>query len=296
VDDGESTEDEMSGPLAGMAAWVTGGGGGIGSESALALARDGAAVTLMGRTETTLEAARERLLAEVGAEAVVQYVVGDATNASDMDKATEAAHGLAEGLRICVATVGGGNGTTAPLLVLDEQMLLDVYNFNVVSAFLAMKYSTPRMADAGGGSIVCISSTAAHSTSPYLASYVAAKAGLEAFVRVAAVELSSFGIRVNAVRPGNVATRPRSEAEIARGTQFAARLPLGRIGVPVDIAGGVRYLAGPESAWVTGQSYAIDGGSEIIPVAPPFDAVVRQRFGDEVIDAALGAKIPNRPR
>ena len=284
----------MIGPLAGMAALVTGGGGGIGSASALALARDGAAVTLMGRTEQTLEAAKERLRADLGAGAVVQYVVGDATNARDMETATEAAHSLADGLRICVATVGGGSGTTAPLLVLDEHMLLDVYKFNVVSAFLAMKYSTPRMVESGGGSIVCISSTAANSTSPYLASYVAAKAGLEAIIRVAAVELATFGIRVNAVRPGNVTTRPRTAAEIDRGTQFAKRLPLGRIGVPVDIAGGVRYLAGPESAWVTGQSYAIDGGSEIIPVAPPFDAVVRQKFGDEMIDAALSGKIPNR--
>jgi len=286
----------MGGPLAGMAALVTGGGGGIGSASALALARDGAAVTLMGRTEKTLEAAKERLIGELGAGAVVQCVVGDATNARDVEKATAAAHALADGLRICVATVGGGNGTVAPLLLLDEHMLLDVYNINVVSAFLAMKYSTPCMVESGSGSIVCISSTAANSTSPYLGSYVAAKAGLEAFIRVAAVELAPLGIRVNGVRPGNVATRPRSEAEIARGTQFAERLPLGRIGVPVDIAGGVRYLAGPESAWVTGQSYAIDGGSEVIPVAPPFDSIVRQRFGDEVIDEALSGKIPKRAR
>ena len=284
----------MGGPLVGMAALVTGGGGGIGSASALALARDGAAVTLMGRTEKTLEVARARLVGELGDGAVVHYVVGDATNAGDMDKAADAAHSSADGLRICVATVGGGNGTTAPLLVLDEHMLLDVYNFNVVSAFLAMKYSTPRMVESGGGSIVCISSVAANATSPYLASYVAAKAGLEAIIRVAAVELAPLGIRVNAVRPGNVASRPRTEAEIVRGNESAKRLPLGRIGVPVDIAGGVRYLAGPESAWVTGQSYAIDGGSEIIPVAPPFDAIVRQKFGDAVIDTALSGKIPSR--
>lgn len=284
----------MSRPLAGMAALVTGGGGGIGSASALALARAGAAVTLMGRTEETLEAAKARLLGELDAGAVVHCIVGDATNAGDMERAADAAHALADGLRICVATVGGGNGTTAPLLVLDEHMLLDVYNFNVVSAFLAMKYSTPRMIESGGGSIVCISSVAANATTPYLSSYVAAKAGLEAFVRVAAVELATLGIRVNAVRPGNVASRPRSEAEIARGSQLAQRLPLKRIGVPVDIADGVRYLAGPESAWVTGQSYAIDGGSEIMPVAPPFDAIVRQKFGDAVIDAALSGKIPNR--
>jgi NAD(P)-dependent dehydrogenase (short-subunit alcohol dehydrogenase family) len=278
-----------------MAALVTGGGGGIGSASALALARDGAAVTLMGRTEKTLESAKERLLGELGSGAVVQYVVGDATNARDVENAAATAHALADGLRICVATVGGGNGTVAPLLLLDERMLLDVYNINVVSAFLAMKYATPRMVESGSGSIVCISSTAANSTSPYLSSYVAAKAGLEAFIRVAAVELASLGIRVNGVRPGNVATRPRSEVEIARGAQFAERLPLGRIGAPVDIAGGVRYLAGPESAWVTGQSFAIDGGSEVIPVAPPFDSIVRQRFGDDVIDEVLSGKIPRRP-
>lgn len=284
----------MSGALTGMAALVTGGGGGIGSASALALARDGAAVTLMGRTEETLVAVKERLLAELGSHAVVQYVVGDATDANDVEHAAEVAHAAADGLRICVATVGGGNGTTAPLLVLDERMLLDVYNFNVVSAFLAMKHSTPHMVASGGGSIVCISSVAANSTSPYLSSYVAAKAGLEAFIRVAAVELATFGIRVNAVRPGNVATRPRTDAEIARGDQYAQRLPLRRIGAPVDIAGGVRYLAGPESSWLTGQSFAIDGGSEVLPSAPPFDAVVRQKFGDEVIDAALSGTIPNK--
>jgi NAD(P)-dependent dehydrogenase (short-subunit alcohol dehydrogenase family) len=277
-----------------MAALVTGGGGGIGSASALALARDGAAVMLMGRTEQTLEAARDRIVDEVGAGSVVQHFVGDGTNEHDMAAATKATHALADGLRICVAVVGGGGGTIAPLLVLDEQMLLDVYKTNVVSAHLALKQSTPHMVERGGGSIVCISSTAANSTSPYLSSYVAAKAGLEAFVRVAAVELAAFGIRVNAVRPGNVLTRPRDDAATARGEQFAQRLPLRRIGIPVDIAGGVRYLAGPESAWVTGQSFAIDGGSEIIPSAPPFDTVVRQRFGDEVIDAALSGKIPKR--
>ena len=60
----------------------------------------------------------------------------------------------------------------------------------------------------------------------------------------------------------------------------------------VRITAGVRYLAGPESSHVTGQSFAIDGGSEIVPVAPPFDAMVRQRFGDDAVDAALSGTIP----
>src|SRR3954468_10305157 len=148
-----------------MAALITGGGGGIGSASAFELARDGAAVTLMGRTESTLQRATQRLLSELPPEATVRYTVGDGTTAADVERAVEEASKAADGLRICVATVGGGVGTMAPLLVLDDEMLTSVYTTNVVSAFLAMKYCTPRMLDAGGGSIVCISSVAARATS-----------------------------------------------------------------------------------------------------------------------------------
>jgi NAD(P)-dependent dehydrogenase (short-subunit alcohol dehydrogenase family) len=275
-----------------MAALVTGGGGGIGSASALELARDGAAVTLMGRTEATLQAATARLLGELSPGASVQYVVGDGTVAGDVARAVEVADKAADGLRICVATVGGGSGTIAPMLVLDESMLLGVYTQNVVSAFLALKYSTPKMAEAGGGSVVCVSSVAARATSPYLSSYIAAKAALEALIRAASVELAAFGVRVNAIRPGSILTKPRSEAETARGDAAAKRLPLGRIGIPIDVAGGIRYLAGPESSYVTGQSFAIDGGSEVVPTAPTFETIVRQRFGDDVIDQALSGRIP----
>jgi NAD(P)-dependent dehydrogenase (short-subunit alcohol dehydrogenase family) len=224
----------------------------------------------------------------------VQYVVGDGTIAADVERAVDVADKSADGLRICVATVGGGEGTIAPMLVLDETMLLGVYTQNFVSAFLAMKYATPKMADAGGGSVVCISSVAARATSPYLSSYIAAKAALEALVRVAAVELSNFSVRVNAVRPGSILTRPRSEAALARGDEASRRLPLHRIGVPIDVAGAVRFLAGPESSYVTGQSFAIDGGSEIMPSAPAFDGMARERFGDEVVDEALAGRIPRR--
>ncbi len=191
-----------------------------------------------------------------------------------------------------MATVGGGRGTIAPMLLLDGPMLVDVYQTNVVSAFHAMKYSTPRMHAHGGGSVVCISSVAAKATSPYLSSYISAKAALEAMVRAAAVELAAFGVRVNAVRPGNTASRARTPEEDVRAEKAAQMLPLRRIGLPPDIAAGVRYLAGPESSHVTGQSFAIDGGSEIVPVAPPFDAMVRQRFGDDAVDAALSGTIP----
>jgi NAD(P)-dependent dehydrogenase (short-subunit alcohol dehydrogenase family) len=292
----ETEGDDVGGALAGMAALVTGGGGGIGSASALELARDGAAVTLMGRTEATLQGATERLLGELPPGSIVQYVVGDGTIAADVEHAVDLAHRTADGLRICVATVGGGPGTIAPMLLLDDDTLLRVYTQNVVSAFLAMKHSTPRMAERGGGSVVCVSSVAARATSPYLSNYVAAKAALEALVRAAAVELAAFGIRVNAVRPGSILTKPRSDAELARGEAASQRLPIHRIGIPVDVAAGVRYLAGPESSYVTGQSFAIDGGSEVVPTAPTFDGMLRERFGDQVIDEALAGRIPRPDR
>jgi len=277
-----------------MGALVTGGGGGIGSASALELAADGAAVTIMGRTEATLQAATKRLLSELPEGSRVQYVVGDSTEADDTEAAVEQAEAFGDGLRICVATVGGGAGSIAPMLLLDGAMLVDAYQCNVVSAFHAMKYSTPKMHVHGGGSVVCISSVAAKATSPYLSSYISAKAALEAMVRAAAVELAAFNVRVNAVRPGNTASRARTPEEDVRAEKAAQILPLRRIGLPPDIAAGVRYLAGPESSHVTGQSFAIDGGSEIIPVAPPFDAIVRKRFGDKAVDAALSGSIPRK--
>jgi len=69
---------------------------------------------------------------------------------------------------------------------------------------------------------------------------------------------------------------------------------LGRTGIPDDIAAGVRYLAGPEASWVTGQSLGIEGGNEMTK-APYLEGLVRKRFGDEAIDAALAGKIPGFP-
>jgi len=121
------------------------------------------------------------------------------------------------------------------------------------------------------------------------------KSGVEGLVRGAALELGKLNIRVNAVRPGLVKTDTtkdglfKNEPVIA---QFVAEKPLGRTGVPDDIAAGVRYLAGPESSWVTGQSLGIEGGNELTK-APYLESLVRKRFGDAAIDAALAGRIPD---
>ncbi|HEY2303302.1 MAG TPA: SDR family oxidoreductase [Acidimicrobiales bacterium] len=280
------------GVLAGQAALVTGGGGGIGGASAAWLARDGASVMIMGRTEKTLAATKERIKEFAGPDATVEYFVGDALEAGELSEALAAAASLSERLAIAVSVVGGGN--MKPLLMFDDAEALEEMRKNIVSAFMVIRHATPLMADKGG-SIVCISSDAAKIAWPFLTMYNTSKSGVEGLVRGAAMELSPLRIRVNAVRPGLVETDTtrnglfKNEAVMQ---QFLVEKPLGRTGVPDDIAAGVRYLAGPESSWVTGQSIGIEGGAEMVR-APYLESLVRSRFGDEAIDAALAGRIPS---
>jgi NAD(P)-dependent dehydrogenase (short-subunit alcohol dehydrogenase family) len=279
-------------PLAGMSALVTGGGGGIGGASAAWLARDGAAVMIMGRTEATLVKARDEILASAGTGATVEYTVGDALDEKALELAFVATAGLADRLGIAVSVVGGG--TMKPLLMFDGDEVLEEMRRNIVSAFLVIRHATPHMTKGGGGSIVCISSDAAKIPWPFLTTYNTSKSGVEGLVRGAALELAPLHVRVNAVRPGLVKTEATKDGLFKNEsvmTQFVAEKPLGRTGVPDDIAAGVRYLAGPESSWVTGQSFGIEGGNELTR-APYLEALVRKRFGDAAIDAALSGQIP----
>jgi NAD(P)-dependent dehydrogenase (short-subunit alcohol dehydrogenase family) len=283
----------MSGdkPLAGLAALVTGGGGGIGSASAAWLARDGAAVMIMGRTEDTLVKAQARIREFAGEDSLVHYFVGDAMQAPPLKAAFDAAAALTGRLGIAVSVVGGG--TMKPLLMFDDAEVLEEMRRNIVSAFLVIRHAAPLMIQGGGGSIVCISSDAAKIAWPFLTTYNTSKAGLEGLVRGAALELGNQNVRVNAVRPGLVKTDTTAGGLFANEAvikQFVEEKPLGRTGVPDDIAAGVRYLAGPESSWVTGQSIGIEGGNELTK-APYLESLVRKRFGDEAIDNALAGRV-----
>jgi NAD(P)-dependent dehydrogenase (short-subunit alcohol dehydrogenase family) len=277
--------------LSGQSAFITGGGGGIGSGSAAWLARDGAAVVIMGRTESTLIDAKKHIENAAGPGATVHYVVGDALDPVDVQAGVDAAAGLGR-FSMALSVVGGG--TMKPLLMFEPDELLHDLNRNIVSAFLVIKHATPLMSEGGGGSIVLVSSDAAKIPWPFLATYNSSKGGVEGLVRGAALELAPVNVRVNAVRPGLVKTETTKNGLFANEAvigQFLAEKPLGRTGVPDDIAAGVRYLLGPESSWVTGQSLGIEGGNELTR-APVLESLVRKRFGDDAIDAALSGQIP----
>ena len=278
----------MSAPLAGKVAFVTGGSGGIGSAVAEALLRDGASVLIMGRREAALAETRARLLRAVPG-GRVELFAGDALSAGDVQTGLQRANAIAGRLDILVPTVGGGG--FKPLLMHDADSFRAELDNNIISAFLVMRYGAPLMTQ--GGSIVCISSTAGVTAFPWLSAYCTGKAGLEALIRTAADELSSANIRVNAIRPGMTRTEATGQMFDAPEVigKFIEQIPLGRGGDPADIAAGVRFLAGPESGWVTGQSFAVDGGHELRR-NPDLTAMVGVIYGEEALAAVKAGRAP----
>lgn len=149
-----------------------------------------------------------------------------------------------------------GLSTAKPFLELTVDDFDLTFDVDVRGSFLAAQAAARRMKDAGGGSIVNITSVHEHIPRPDFAVYAAGKAALGMLSRALALELAGFGIRVNSVAPGVIAT-PRNEADAHR---LDPEVPLGRPGKPEEVAALVAWLCSEEAAYVTGASYVIDGG------------------------------------
>lgn len=235
---------------------MVGGGSGIGLATARLLARDGASVTLAGRSEERLVAAAAQLATE-GLE--VAWSSCDAMDGAAVHQAVRAAADDEGHLHIAV--VVPGKGAIRPVLLYGDDEFSQLVDGNVRPAYLVLKYAGRAMLQ-GGGSIVAVSSSAAAFSARYLASYGAGKAAVDQLVRIAANELGPHGVRVNSVRPGLTRTAATAAAfsDPAMAQAFLEGQPLARHGEPEDIAQAIRYLAGPESSWTTGQCLSVDGG------------------------------------
>ena len=248
-------------PLAGMAALVSGGAGGIGRSTARLLVADGAHVVIASRSAGHLEDAADELTplaAQAGGS--IRWTTCDATDSDQVLAAVTMAAEPTGRLDMAVSVPGGGG--MAAVLDYEPEQVAEIVSFNVVAPFIMIKHAGRHMAEAGGGSIVAVSSTAAIQSCRFLAAYCAGKAGVDALVRVAADELGDRNVRVNAVRPGLTATDAteglvHNDSVVA---QYLDQQPLQRIGRPEDIASAIRYLAGPESSFTTGQFITVDGG------------------------------------
>jgi NAD(P)-dependent dehydrogenase (short-subunit alcohol dehydrogenase family) len=145
----------------------------------------------------------------------------------------------------------------------------EVIAINLRGVFLGCRSGVPALIRAGGGAIVNMgSSTARHDTITGGAAYMASKAGVEALTRSLALQVAPFGIRANTIAPGIIET-PLSFRQQERGdaasffAEFAARIPLGRVGQPEDVAAAVAFLASGEARHVTGATLLIDGGQTL---------------------------------
>jgi NAD(P)-dependent dehydrogenase (short-subunit alcohol dehydrogenase family) len=250
--------------MEGMAALVTGGGSGIGLGCARRFAADGAHVTIAGRTEARLAEAVSEIEGAAAPGASVRYVVCDVTDEADVERAVAAALEPTGKLDVLFACAGGSlHG--GPIVASDVDGWRATLDLNLTGTFLCIKHAGAAMIRGGGGSIIGMSSIAGHTTHRFMSAYCASKAGIEMLVRCAADELGEHGIRVNAVQPGIVDTDLMTFI-MAGGPildSYYESMPIARVGTVDDIAAAVRYLAGPESTWVTGQMLGIDGGHQL---------------------------------
>ena len=254
----------MTTSITGRTALVTGGGTGIGLGSATRLAADGAQVTICGRTEETLVAAVEAVRPLVGEGGSIGHVVADITDEEQITAAVAAAAAPTGGLDIVFANAGGSLHM-GPIEAAEAEALRATVDVNLLGTMLTIKAAVPAMRAAGGGSIIGMSSGAGAFPHRYLWAYGAAKAGIDMLCRSAAEELGADGIRVNSVQPGIVDDELMSF--ITAGgpllEDYLAGMPVSRVGTVEDIAAAVRFLAGPESSWITGVNLPIDGGHHL---------------------------------
>lgn len=237
------------------------GGGGIGSNTARAVAEAGANVVAVDIAEAALTPTVAELRGEGFA---ITPVVADARTDEGVDAI----------VRTAVDTYGGVHGLVNIIGVAAphtwckaEQTTRDVWREIMAvnldyAMFLSIAVAKQMMAQGSGGSIVSLSSTSGIGASPFHAAYGVAKGGIVAMVRTLAVEWGPHGIRVNAIAPGTIAT-PRSGSDPGDAERDRRGVPLGRRGTPADIAAAALFLVSDLSAYVSGQCLPVDGGTSV---------------------------------
>lgn len=242
--------------LEGKSALITGAARGIGLEIALAFAAEGAAVAVADLSAEESAAAAADIAAKTGAKTLGLGL--DVSKEADCDKAVEAAAAAFGKLDILVNNAG----ITRDNLVLrmKEADFDAVIGVNLKGSFLMAKAASKLMLKARAGRIINISSVVGQSGQAGQANYSASKAGLIGLTKSLAREFAPRQVLVNAVAPGFIRTRMTDALKDEAKAKISEMIPLGRMGEPGEVARAALFLAGGDSAYITGQVLAVNGG------------------------------------
>jgi NAD(P)-dependent dehydrogenase (short-subunit alcohol dehydrogenase family) len=248
--------------LSGKTALITGGTSGIGLATARAFVREGARVLISGRSQRTVDAALAQLAG--GTLGVACHVERIAAISTLMDVARQEL-GHLDVLVLCAGVM-----KVAPLAQVTEADFDEVFGVNVKSTFFCVQQAAPLLSR--GASVILVSSGAADMGRVGRGVYAASKAATRQLARSLSAELVHQGVRVNAISPGPTltplttpaGTTPEGQAEV-----LGRMVPLGRAGVPEDIANAMVFLASDDSAFMLGSELVVDGGWRQLGEVPP---------------------------
>jgi len=237
---------------------VTGGGRGMGAAYCVAMAREGAKVIVNYVGNAKAAEAVVNQIRQAGGEALVfQADVGKKVDVQKMVDFTVQKYG-----RLDAMVSNAGLVHKAPLLEQSEEVIERIFHTNVKGNIFCTQVAAVQMMKQKKGKIILCASIVAVVGEPLLSVYTASKGAILAYTRAAAVELAPYQINVNCVLPGTTKTDMSKDVLADPVIQKALidPVPLGRLGVPEDLAGIVLYLASDEANWTTGQSFIVDGG------------------------------------
>ncbi|WP_307149817.1 SDR family oxidoreductase [Robertmurraya andreesenii] len=245
--------------LSGRVALVTGAGKNIGKAVAWRLAREGAKLVI---ADVNMKDAEDvaRGIREAGLEAIPQYVnVALKEEVEEMVNKSIEAFGKID----ILVNVAGILGPSAPFREITEEDWDRVVDINLKGTFLCCQSVIDGMISNGFGRIVNISSVSAKEGNPLLAPYVSSKAGVIALTKSLGKEIAKTGVTVNCITPTMIEGEMVNNMTEEYFKSLLAKIPMGRIGKPEEVAGLVNYLVSEEAAFTTGQCYDLSGGRSV---------------------------------